>query len=108
MQEKFGEQFLADLDVGMSRLEKFLRDSYGYDVNAAVPRATLTIPENMSSVNPNFLNEPITDAEGNPDYTSVYVGDGVAVASSAYQGYLDEFGGFAGKKPAEKKPAEKK
>ena len=39
------EQFLADLDVGMSRLEKFLRDSYGYNVNAAVPRATLTIPE---------------------------------------------------------------
>ena len=89
------EDFLSDLDVGMSRLEKFLRDSYGYDVNAPVPRATLTIPENMSSVNPNFLNEPITDAEGNPDYTSIYVGDGTTGNSTAYATYLDTVG-FAG------------
>ena len=87
------ETFLSNLDVGMSRLEKFLTDSYGYDVNAAVPRATLTIPQNMSDENPNFLNEPLSD-------TSIYVGDGTTGNSSAYQTYLDTvgFAGNAGKK----------
>ena len=87
------EDFLSNLDVGMSRLEKFLTDSYGYDVNAAVPRATLSIPQNMSEVNPNFLNQPLSD-------TSIYVGDGTTGNSSAYQTYLDTvgFAGNAGKK----------
>ena len=90
------EDFLSDLDVGMSRLEKFLTDSYGYDVNAEVPRATLTIPTNMSDVNPNFLNEPLSD-------TSIYVGDGTTGSSTAYDAYLEEFGGFAGKSDEKKR-----
>jgi uncharacterized coiled-coil protein SlyX len=78
------EGFLSDLDVGMSRLEKFLIDSYNY---TPYQRSSLSIPTNMSERNPNFNNEEPNMLDA-PD-GSVYVGDGQPYQSVAYGNYLN-------------------
>jgi hypothetical protein len=86
--------FLSTLDTSMSRLERFLADSYSYE---NYDRSTLSIPEDMSVENPNFDNET-------PSMTSIYVGDGTDFGNTtSYEagvasGYFGEFSGGGEKK----------
>ena len=87
------EDFLANLDNSMSRLEKFLVDSYNY---TPYDRSTLSIPTNMLERNPDFLNQDPTNSN-----SSVYVGDGAAYTSQAYTN--SGLSQFAGNKKKENK-----
>jgi hypothetical protein len=82
------EVFIQGVDKSMSRLEKFLTDSYSYQ---AYDRSSLAIPANMEDVNPNFNNQT-------PSMTSIYVGDGTDFGNtSTYNDNLaSQFGEFSG------------
>ena len=82
------EIFIKGVDTSMSRLERFLTDSYSYE---AYDRGSLVIPANMESENPNFENQT-------PSMTSIYVGDGTDFGNtSTYNDNLaSQFGEFSG------------
>ena len=82
------EVFIQGVDTSMSRLERFLTDSYSYE---AYDRNSLSIPANMQDVNPNFNNET-------PSLTSTYIGDGTNFGNtSTYNDNLaSQFGEFSG------------
>ena len=94
------EVFIQGVDTSMSRLERFLTDSYSYE---AYDRNSLVIPANMQSENPDFENQP-------PSMTSIYVGDGTDFGNTstystqladdapdgAGQSLASQFGEFSG------------